>query len=159
VASEPEMSDERDEDGLLRRVRAGDEAAWRTLYGRYRGPLFRFALGMSGSVGGAEDVAQDVFMSLVRNLDRIDPDRGTLGAYLYGATRMRVWRENDRRRSVPLEDAPERSSGARPDDALLAAERVGRLREQLLALEAPFREALVLCDLEEMSYVDAARCC
>jgi len=159
VASEQQMSDERDEEGLLRRIRAGDEAAWRALHGRYRGPLFRFALGMSGSTSAAEDVVQDVFMSLIRNLDRIDPNRGSLGAYLYGATRMRVWRENERRRrSVPLEDAPERASGARGvDDSLLAAERVGRLREELLALAAPFREALVLCDLEEMSYADAAR--
>ena len=49
---------------------------------------------MSGSATGAEDVVQDVFMSLIRNLDRIDLARGSLGAYLYGATRMRVWRES-----------------------------------------------------------------
>ena len=68
------------DDGLLlRRMVAGDEAAFTLLYRRRHPAIYRFALHMSGNAAMAEDVTQEVFMTLIRDAKRFDPARGTLG--------------------------------------------------------------------------------
>src|SRR5438128_12328719 len=83
---------------LLRLMMAGDEDAFTQVYRRRQGGVYRFALQMSGSATLAEDVTQEVFMVLIREADRYDPNRGSLAAYLYGIARNHVLRriEQDR---------------------------------------------------------------
>lgn len=151
---------------LLRLMLGGDEEAFTALYRRRQGGVYRFALQMSGSEALAEDVVQEVFMVLMRDGGNFDPSRGSLAAYLYGITRNHVLRAFERERSfVPLEVDSEESSDA-PHENLVAhfdplgdltrAESVEKLRQAVLALPAHYREALVLCELHELSYVDAA---
>ena len=107
---------------LVRRMGAGDEEAFRTIYGRCQGPIFRFALHMSGSRTMAEDVTQEVFMFLLQENSRFDPARGTLQSYLFGIGRNLVLRRVERELAVCslAEDEPpewrwpsdERSSAA-----------------------------------------------
>lgn len=59
--AESQTNDER----WLQEIRAGKEAAFRELYARYQGILFRFALHMTGSVATAEDITHDVFTQLI----------------------------------------------------------------------------------------------
>jgi RNA polymerase sigma-70 factor (ECF subfamily) len=73
-------------------MKAGDENAFTTLYRRRQGALYRFALHMSGCQAAAEDVTQEVFVKLMCEPDRFDPERGSLAAYLYGIARNQVWR-------------------------------------------------------------------
>ena len=82
-------TNERD-DVLLRRSAKGDEEAFTLLYRRHQAPLFRFALRMSGNSWAAEEIVQDVFMTLIREPNKFDPERGTLGAFLYGVARNRI---------------------------------------------------------------------
>ena len=151
---------------LLRLMLAGDEEAFAALYRRRQGGVYRFALQMSGSEALAEDVVQEVFMVLMRDGGNFDPARGSLSAYLYGIARNHVLRAFERERSyVPL-DADEGDSGEAPHENLVAhfdplgdltrGEMIEKLRQAVLALPAHYREALVLCELHELSYADAA---
>lgn len=151
---------------LLRLMLEGSEEAFTALYRRRQGGVYRFALQMSGSEALAEDVVQEVFMVLMRDGGNFDPSRGSLAAYLYGIARNHVLRAFERERSfVPLDtdaddanDAPHENLVAHFDPLgdLTRAESVEKLRQAVLALPAHYREALVLCELHELSYADAA---
>jgi RNA polymerase sigma-70 factor (ECF subfamily) len=161
------------DDDLLRRALAGDEAAFVLLYKRRQAGIYRYALHMCGSRIIAEDVTQEVFMALIRveNLN-YDPSRGSLAAYLYGIARHHVLRCLERDKSyVPLADESEESAmhaaaaaattAAVTDDTDLFAdfarkEMIGQLHAAIATLPAHYREALVLCDLHELSYAEAA---
>ena len=92
------------DDGLLlRRMIAGDEDAFTLLYHRKHPAIYRFALHMSGNCAVAEDVTQEVFMTLIRDAKRFDPARGTLGGFLFGIARNHLRRRWElERNSVPL---------------------------------------------------------
>jgi RNA polymerase sigma-70 factor, ECF subfamily len=150
---------------LLRLMLAGDESAFTALYRRRQGGVYRFALQMSGSEALAEDVVQETFMVLIREGRNFDPARGSVAAYLYGIARNHVLRAFDRERALVRfeeetegEDAPHENLVARPDPLgdLTRGEMFERLRLAVLALPPHYREALVLCELEEMSYAEAA---
>ena len=97
------------DDGLLRRVMAGDEDAFSLLYKRRHPSLYRFALHMSGNTAVAEDVTQEVFMALIRDPGRFDPAKGTLAGFLFGVARnhLRKRWEQDRRIVSLIGDADE----------------------------------------------------
>jgi RNA polymerase sigma-70 factor, ECF subfamily len=151
---------------LLKQMAGGDEQAFTVLYRRRQGGVYRFALQMSGSRGIAEDVTQEVFMVLIREAQRYDPERGSLAAYLYGVARNHVLRRLERDRLlVPLADATEddHDSGSTtlvaegdPLGDLTRNEMIDEVRQAVLVLPARYREVVVLCDLHEMSYVEAA---
>jgi RNA polymerase sigma-70 factor (ECF subfamily) len=151
---------------LLRLMLAGDEEAFTTLYRRRQGGVYRFALQMSGSPAVAEDVTQEVFMVLIREAERYDPTRGSVAAYLYGIARNYVLRRFEQDRLlVALPDASDEDGSAvhpamiTDDDPLgdlTRSETIEAVRNSVLALPAHYREVVVLCELHEMSYVEAA---
>ena len=151
------------DDELLLRMQSGDEEAFITLYRRRQAGLFRFALHMSGSLPVAEDVTQDVFLALLRENCGYDSARGTLSGYLFGIARKLVLRHLERGRSDVALDTDSDDS-AQPelavvDDPLLNLTRregVEALRRAVQALPRRYREVVVLCDLEEVDYADAA---
>src|ERR1700693_6429517 len=95
--------------GLLRRIVAGDEAAFTILYRRKHPAIYRFALHMSGNAAIADDVTQEVFMTLIRDAKKFDPARGTLGGFLFGIARNHLRRrwEQDRHSTALPNDADE----------------------------------------------------
>jgi RNA polymerase sigma-70 factor (ECF subfamily) len=155
-----------DDEELLRRTLAGEEESFAALYDRREGLVYQFALRMSGSTALAEDVTQDVFMALIRRGHLFDPKRGPLTNYLLGMTRNRVLTLLRRERTfVPLyeEEGEEENSPAErmmtqvdPLVELARSERVEAVRHAILALPWHYREVVVLCNLEEMSYEEAA---
>jgi len=160
------IADQERDDVLLRRAGKGDEEAFTLLYRRHQGPLYRFALRMSGNAWAAEEIVQDVFMTLMRDPKKYDAARGTLGAFLYGVTRNRTLKHLERLpREVSLEEKSENGSGAGIvlKDAFTPAlhaekrERMEHVWAAVLDLPAEFREAVVLCELEERSYEEAAQ--
>jgi RNA polymerase sigma-70 factor, ECF subfamily len=158
-------SHERD-DALLKRSAKGDEGAFAELYQRHQAPLFRFAVRMTGSSWAAEEIVQDVFMMLVREPKKFDAERGTLGAFLYGVTRNRIMKHLERTpRDFSLDESGEAGRESYPQlhEQMTPArwaelrERREQVRAAVLELPPEFREAVVLCELEEMSYEEAAR--
>jgi RNA polymerase sigma-70 factor, ECF subfamily len=148
---------------LLLRMRSGDEQAFLDLYRRRQGAIYRFALHMGGSVAVAEDVAQEVFLALIRDDCGYDPERGTLSAYLFGIARKLVLRQLERVRSdLALDGAgddstfPELSVDAGQLADLTRREGIEGLRRAVQSLPRRYREVVALCDLEEVDYADAA---
>lgn len=185
AAERPEMTKatELTDDGLLGRMIAGDEEAFTLLYRRRHPSIYRFALHMSGNATIAEDVTQEVFMTLIRDPRRFDPTRGTLGGFLFGVARnfLRKRWEQDRRLVALDGDANEigeRSSngnnsvsgasrngayaggngflGSAGSDEFATRETISRVRGAVATLPENYREIVVLCDIEEMSYEEAA---
>jgi RNA polymerase sigma-70 factor, ECF subfamily len=159
MTSEPLETD----DELLLRIQSGDEEAFLCLYRRRQAALFRFALHMSGSASLAEDVTQEVFLAILRENCGYDPERGTLSGYLFGIARKLILRQLGRGRSDVALDL-ESEDSAMPelsviDDPLLDLthrEGIDALRRAVGALPRRYREVVVLCDLEEVDYADAA---
>ena len=160
------IADQERDEVLLRRAGKGDEEAFTLLYQRHKGALYRFALRMSGSAWAAEEIVQDVFMTLMRDPKKYDAARGTLGGFLYGVTRNRALKHLERSpREVSLEEHNENGAGAGMvlKDASTPAieaekrERMDQVWAAVLDLPPEFREAVVLCELEEKSYEEAAQ--
>ncbi len=171
---------------LLRRIAAGDEDAFAEVYRQRHPAIYRFALHMTGNASVAEDVTQEVFMALIRDPKRFDPARGTLGGFLFGVARNHLrkrWEQD--RRLVAFEGDPDdlrgtvsgERGGLRPAngngsfshgnlrsalpavpgwDEFASVEAIGRVRQAVSTLPENYREIVVLCELEEMSYEEAA---
>jgi RNA polymerase sigma-70 factor (ECF subfamily) len=154
------LTEESDSD-LLRRASGGSEEAFVTLYRRHQGRVFRFALRMSGDEATAEEVVQEVFLTVIRGPVRYEPARATFGAWLLGVARNHVLRILDSQPRTACEaETPERETADTSVDALaalLARESSEALRRAVLSLPATYREVLALCDLEELDYAEAAR--
>jgi RNA polymerase sigma-70 factor (ECF subfamily) len=151
---------------LLKRSAKGDEEAFTVLYRRHADVLYRFAFRMTGSAWGAEEIVQDVFMTLAREPGKYDAERGTLPAFLFGITRNKIMKHNERLpREISLVERPEDGSGGGLTlrDSFTPAmwaeqrERLEKVRAAVMELPVEFRETVVLCELEEMSYEQAAR--
>ncbi len=144
---------------------AGEEEALTTLYRRRQGGIYRFALQMCGSKALAEDVTQEAFMVLIRDGQTFDPARGSLNGFLMGVARNLLLRRLQRERFyAPLEgDSDDETVSNRlvlttggPLEDLSRTEAITSVRTAVLALPERYREVVVLCDLQEMSYVEAA---
>ena len=149
---------------LLRRSAKGDQDAFTTLYRRHQAVLYRFALRMTGSPWAAEEIVQDVFMTLIRTPKKFDGKRGSLGAFLFGIARNKVMKHHERTpREVSLEEKDQDGGGIVLQDSRTPAmwleqrERRQQVRAAVLELPAEFRETVALCELEELTYEEAAR--
>lgn len=149
---------------LLRQMLAGDEEALAQLYRRRQAVIFRFALQMSGSKSIAEDVTQEVFLFLMRQGHVFDPARGALGSFLLGVARNHVLRRLRVEHLLsPLADDYEEDSVALqpagdlcPLEDLTRAETIENVRKAVLSLPPKYREVVVLCELQDVSYVETA---
>lgn len=147
--------DEKHDGDLMAAARAGSEAAFATLYRRHQGSIYRYALHMSGKADVAEEVVQDVFLVLLQDARHYDAERGPLNAYLLGIARKRVFRRLEKARV--FESELEHLADPRDLSAESARnEIVEQLRRAILALPANYREAVILCDIEELNYAQAA---
>lgn len=145
---------------------SGDAEAFGELYDRRQGGLYRYALRMTGSEAIAEDVTHDVFLALMRDGGQFDEERGSLKSYLYGMARHRVLRRLKIERDWVSIDGPEQDDEGMNDHLtasdnpfidLARVETVGLVRQAVLSLPAHFREVIVLCELQELNYADAAQ--
>ena len=147
------VKDQSDEE-LYVRLRKGDRRALEQLYERHEPALYRYALHMSGSRFFAEEVAQEVFMQLIAPNQGYDPQLGGLEPYLYGMARNRI---RMLRRTRPTEPLQDHAGQLDLLSDLLKSEAIAALYESLQTLPDRYRDAVVLCDLEERSYQDAAK--
>jgi RNA polymerase sigma-70 factor (ECF subfamily) len=137
---------------MVRRVAAGDRGAVDDLYQRFRRPAFALARRVLGDDVLAEDVLQDVFLSIWRNPGAFDGSRGSVASWLLAMVHHKAVdavrrEESHRRRQARAEDDLVLSAPTQTTDVedtawqRLVAERV---RTALHALPPPQREALTL---------------
>ena len=144
---------------LLARARAGDEPAFAELFGLHQRPIYRYAAHMCGA-DAADDIVQDTFMALLTHNRTFDAARGPLGAYLFGIARHLMLKRLGSRYNTPTDDLETVNTHVAPDlsalDVLSRQETVAAVRSAIAELPPVFREAIVLCDLQEMDYQSAA---
>jgi len=163
--SEPNPSGEAADADLVERMATGNREAFASLFQRYHGLVYRFSVQMSGSRDLAEDVTQEVFIALAENRARYRPERGSLKAYLYGIARHLVAQREKRswsRREVQLDtlhadDAHVVATSFDPIGDLSRAQAMLALRHAILRLPRHYREVIVLCELNGLSYDEAAQ--
>lgn len=156
------------DESLLERLRAGDTAALEALMERFAPRIYRVAHGITRSEADAEEVVQDVFLTLFRRASGFE-GRSALGTWIYRvATNAALNRRRGKRvqLEVMLEDhlpafledghrAGDRSDlladwSPLPDERLLTGETRRVLEEALDTLPDHYRAVVVLRDVEEL---------
>jgi RNA polymerase sigma-70 factor (ECF subfamily) len=139
----------------------GDVEAFAKLFARFQGPIFRYAAHMCGR-DAADDVVQETFLALLRRPDRYDSTRGTVVSYLFGIARHFVLKRLTSREVASLDGDPDEHQSADPVDqptvldSLTREETIDAVRVAIQSLPPAYREVVVLCELQEMSYAAAA---
>ena len=154
MTAETELSDA----DLLELMNAGSEDGLTALYRRRARDIHGFALHMCGSQAMADDVTQEVFMALIRERRSYDPQKGSLHAFLLGVARNHVLRRLRRERFyVSIEEnTEERTAASGPLENYAKGETIESVRSAILTLPERYREVVVLCDLQELSYQETA---
>ena len=160
---------------LAGRLKQRDEHAFLRLYDLHRSTVFRFLMHMTGSIGVAEELTQEVFVVILDEMcngtiGRFDPKRGTQEGYLLGVARNLARTEQRRmHRLISLDNVIESPEWERllntifqenrnSDAAALMVSRseLRVIHRAILDLPQHYREVVVLCRLQEKSYKDAA---
>lgn len=149
-----------DDDATLCNLLAGgDEQAFTTLYRRRSPAVYRYALSLGHSPPLADEVVQETFLALIRTPGSYDPNRGELTPWLLGVARKAFAKRRALdSRDLPWEPESQDPPATDPDafEAMSRQERVTALRAAVDSLPVEYREVVALCDLEEISYADAA---
>lgn len=146
---------------LVERHRRGDPAAFDEIYAHYEKMVFNLALRMSGSREEAADLSQDIFLRIYRHVARFK-GRSSLKTWIYrvalNCCRSRLSRSRPPTQSLPeaevLEQLQDETSS--PEREALARDAGRRLAAALRQLPSPYREAVVLRDIEDLSYREIA---
>lgn len=140
---------------LLADIAAGVEQAFVDLYRRRHNDVYRFAFAMAKSRSFAQDVTQEVFLNVLENARRFDSRKGSVRAWLFGCARY-VTLDRLRLERRWTDDMPAELTTLDSDESLLADQRVERLHAAIARLPVEYREALVLFELQELSYAETA---
>jgi RNA polymerase sigma-70 factor (ECF subfamily) len=172
---DPKSSSASPDAELVERLKQRDEDAFLHLYDLHRSSVFRFLMHMTGSIVIAEELTQEVFVVILDSMSagtvgQFDPQKGTLEGYLLGIARNLTRAERRRaNRAVSLDSVVETPEWSRllenfsqnnqGWDMAMFLEKRSELRDlyrAILELPRHYREAVVLCSLQEKSYRDAA---
>lgn len=140
---------------VISRVIGGDRDAFAMLIGRYSDPLYRHALGMTGSPDVAEDILQTSFIKAYHHLGEV---RGRFDAWLFRivANGCKDWLKNIRRTHLSYDEDDQASGYATPDEELDRTELRTDLDEALAQLAPSLREAFIMKHVEGRSYEEMA---
>jgi RNA polymerase sigma-70 factor, ECF subfamily len=147
---------------LIERCLRKDNAAWEAIVARFRRKVFHIAYKFTGKHDEAEDLTQDIFLKVFKSLDKFNRD-ADFSTWLSSVARnycIDQYRANKREKEVLVEDlvafdlAP--ASFGNPHRALEDQDRRSFLRKGLDLLPEKLREAVVLRDLQGLSYQEMA---
>ncbi|MBZ5632894.1 MAG: sigma-70 family RNA polymerase sigma factor [Acidobacteriia bacterium] len=129
------------------------DAEFRAVFEQNKDAVYRFAWRMCGSAPVAEDIAQEVFLTLLRQPGRFDPARGALRSFLLAVARnlaLKRWR--DASRLDELDD-----HFVTPPADLERRETADAVGAAVASLPPLQREVLILAEYEELSLEEIAR--
>jgi RNA polymerase sigma-70 factor (ECF subfamily) len=150
-------------DEIIERCLNGDQAAWESIVRMYRRKVFNVAYKFVGRHDQAEDLTQDVFLKLYKSLDTFDR-RANFQTWLISVSRnlcidhyraVRKERETINRDVDPADFAPA-ANDVRADTRLEQRDRVKLLRRALDKLAPTLRTAVMLRDIQELTYQEIA---
>ncbi len=164
VGMAPVVQDEQ----LVEGLRAGSDEAYETLIGRFQEPVYNLACRLTGNPGEACDIVQEVFLKVFRNISQFR-GQSTLKTWIYRITvneawNHRRWFSRHQKQEVGMRDE---EGGRTWEDTLhdpgrspfemTSDHETRKLLEQALArLNPKFRTAVVLRDIEDLSYEEIA---
>lgn len=128
---------------------------------RYGPAVYQFAYRLTGDDEEARDLAQDVFVRVYRNLDKYEP--GTFTGWLYRVTKNLFLDRVRRRRRYRIEPLPDEDwkqpveTGPGPADRVEQGLLRGDIERAIVTLPPTFRTAVVLCDVQGLSYDEISR--
>ncbi len=161
------------DNNLLKEMRAGNAAAFQTLYRQHQAPMYRYALLRSASAETAADIVQDIFMGLLTDAYKFDPLRGSLQSFLFGVARNLILKREEAGRRFVASSA----SGSNDDEEeiewideatteehepshrLFSSQVAEQVRRALAALAPHYRDVVVLYEMHDMSYLEIAQIC
>jgi RNA polymerase sigma-70 factor (ECF subfamily) len=160
------------EDQFLERLRRGETAAFECVVAEHSADVYALLYRMTSDAEEARDLTQETFLRAFQSIGRFRGD-SNLKTWIYriainqARNRWRWWRRRRRDVTVSLDTTDDRSDqplsnrlanddAIDPEQETLAREREGHLRAALLELKRPFREAVVLRDVEGFSYEEIA---
>jgi len=147
---------------LIERHRYGDPQAFEDLYDRFNPMVYNLALRMAGEPADAADLSQEIFLRIYRHLGNFR-GRSSLKTWVYRVAlnccrsryRRQLWWRRDRiSEPAVLESLADGRRG--PEDRALAQDAGETVHHALRQLPANFREAVVLRDIEGLSYEEIA---
>lgn len=166
------MMDTRYEGDLITRLHAQEIAAFEELVSRFERPVYSVCFRLLGEAEEARDAAQETFLRVYKGLPGFRGESG-LKTWIYriainqAMNQQRWWRRRHRDETVSLELSKGVSEktlgdlisnpGATPEEMAIASERGDRLLSELARMKQEFRLALVLRDIEELSYEEIAQ--
>ena len=151
----PEQSPADMDQAIIDRVLAGDQDAFSILIVRYSDPLYRHAVGMTGSPDDAADILQNSFIKAYQHLGEV---RGRFDAWVFRivANGCKDWLKNIRRTHLSYEEDDQPSGYETPEEELDRGELRGDLDGALGLLPPSLREAFVMKHVEGRSYEEMA---
>ena len=154
---------------FIEKLRTGEEAAFNTLFDRYGAHVYGLLLRITHDPEEAGDLTQETFLRALQGIKKFRGDSG-LRTWLFriainqSRNRFRWWKRRKRHKTVSIDssqndtDTPLSESlsdkGPNPEENVLRGERRRRLLEAIEELPANFKEAVVLCDIEGLSYTE-----
>ena len=142
-AAAPETSSD---EMLIRRIAEGDQLAMRTLFGRYRVPLYRWLLRLVGDEALAEDLLSDVFLDVWRQVGTFEA-RSSVSTWLLAIARYKALSARRRRRDAELDEKIASSVADSADDPEVVLQKKTRaelLRHSLACLSQEHSEVIDL---------------
>jgi RNA polymerase sigma-70 factor, ECF subfamily len=155
MAETDRAASDRTDARLLAEIVAGGEQAFVELYRRRHDDVYRFAFAMAKSRSFAQDVTQEVFLNVLENAGRFDEAKGSVRAWLFGCARY-VTLDRFRLERRWTDDLPADLTAQDSDERLFTDQRVERLHAAIARLPVEYREALVLFELQELTYAETA---
>jgi RNA polymerase sigma-70 factor, ECF subfamily len=158
--------EEMDDHSLLEAIRTGDEAAFREIVRRYSNPIINFVYRILGDYDRATDMAQETFFRIYQSAERYQATY-SFSTYIYKIARnlaISELRQRKRRKTIPFPTFSSDKEGEEievelpdqkqrlADDVMIEEERLRAASRAIASLPEKYREALVLCDIEERSY-------
>jgi RNA polymerase sigma-70 factor (ECF subfamily) len=153
---------------FIERLKTGDAVAFDTLVIRYSGDVYALLFRLTENSEEAGDLTQETFLSALKAIGKFRGE-ADLKTWLFriavneSRNRFRWWKRRNRHNTISL-DAPTATSGkqslhetlsgssANPEENALRQERETALKKALRDLPDIFREAIILCDIEGLSY-------
>jgi len=171
VSAHPDAARGTDETLFIEKLRAGEAVAFETLIDRYSGDIYALVFRLTENPEEANDLVQDTFLRALRSIKGFRGD-SELKTWLFriaineSRNRFRWWKRRRRDLTVSLdvtigdsdttlvETLADRSVS--PEETALSHEREYAIKAALIDIPAVYREAIVLCDIEGLSYEETA---
>ena len=171
VAAQPLSVTTYPESDFIEKLKARDSVAFDTLVERYSGDIFALLYRLTENAEEASDLTQETFLRALRSIDKFRGEAG-IKTWLFriaineSRNRFRWWKRRRRDQTVSLDSLIGSTEmtvsetiadiSISPEDEVLRREREAAIRLALLDLPLVFREAVILCDIEGLSYEETA---